>query len=77
MIRSLLKYPVSYQRQWLYMLPYKLRDIVKLHSAPLDPSIPSEPYIIINQHRVSLPIDTYVGNVKVPNVNSFLKFYDR
>lgn len=70
MIHKVLKYGVSYRREWLYMIPHKVRDVVKIHNMSEDP------HIIIEGKRLSLPVDTYAANVKMPNVDTFVKFYD-
>lgn len=70
MLRWALKCGVTYKRQWLYQIPHKVRDVVRLRN------IKSEPYIVIEGKRIDLPVDTFVGNIRMPEVNSFLKFYD-
>lgn len=52
------------------MLSHRVNDIVKIRD------IENDPYVIIDGKRIDLPRTTYIGNVKVPNVPSFLKFYD-
>ena len=36
----------------------------------------NNPFVIIDGTRIDLPRDTYIGSVKVPKINSFLRFYD-
>lgn len=70
MFRWVLKCAVSYKREWLYQIPHKVRDVVRLRNSK------GIPYVLIEGKKVELPIDTFVGNIRVPDVNSFLKFYD-
>jgi hypothetical protein len=68
---GLLRFGVSHKREWLYLLPHKVRDVVKLQS-PHD-----KPYVLIDRKKIDLPMDTYLANVRAPDVQNFLKFYDR
>lgn len=71
MLTTLLRWPISYKREWLYRITHKVRDVVKLHNRTTDP------YVIIQQQKIELKPNTYIANVRMSNVDHLLKFYDR
>lgn len=70
MLRNLLKYGVSYRREMLYQIPHRVRDVVKMQG------LKQIPHVVIGGRKIDLPVDTYIGNIRLPNVNSYLRFYD-
>lgn len=34
------------------------------------------PFVTIEGRRIDLPLDTYLANIRLPNLNSYLRFYD-